>query len=102
MGVNKFGSDAVTYMGITTGNKWARIETYGPKLTENIVQGIARDLLVYSMKNLSEYRIVAHVHDEVIIECPKKTSLDNICTLMCMMRLSSKPILMILCRKSVI
>ena len=82
MGVNKFGSDAVTYMGITTGNKWARIETYGPKLTENIVQGIARDLLVYSMKNLSEYRIVAHVHDEVIIECPKKTSLDNICTLM--------------------
>ena len=79
IGENKFGGESVTYMGLNAQKKWDRLESYGPKFVENIVQGIARDLLMYSMQTLSDYSIVAHVHDEMIIECPADTSLDYIC-----------------------
>lgn len=82
IGINDFGSECITYEGIGGVKKWERLQTYGPKLVENIVQGIARDILMYSMHTLAGYRIVAHVHDEVIIECPKDTDLDNICLMM--------------------
>lgn len=78
--LNKFGGESVTYEGIGTTKKWERIESYGPKFVENIVQAISRDILVVAMQGLSErYDIVAHVHDEVIIEAPASTSLDEIC-----------------------
>ncbi|MEQ3616421.1 DNA polymerase [Mediterraneibacter gnavus] len=78
MGVNQFGSDSVTYEGINTG-KWTRIESYGPKFVENIVQAVSRDILAYAMKGLSFCQIVGHVHDELIIECSPNVSLDAIC-----------------------
>ena len=78
MGVNQFGSDSVTYEGISTG-KWTRIESYGPKFVENIVQAVSRDILAYAMKGLRFCQIVGHVHDELIIECSPKVSLDAIC-----------------------
>ena len=76
---NRFGGDAITYEGIGTGRKWERLETYSGKLVENIVQATARDLLFYSMQTLSQYFIVGHIHDEMIIECPKDTKLEEIC-----------------------
>ena len=79
IGKNKFGGESVTYMGINAQKKWGRLESYGPKFVENCVQGIARDLLMYSMQTLSQYFIVGHIHDEMIIECPKDTKLDEIC-----------------------
>lgn len=78
MGVNQFGSDSVTYEGITTG-KWTRIESYGPKFVENIVQAVSRDILAYSMRTLSHCQIVGHVHDELIIECSPGVSLEELC-----------------------
>lgn len=77
--VNQYGSTSVTYEGVGTGKKWTRLESYGPKFVENIVQGIARDILCYAMNNLKEYRIVMHIHDEVVIEADKGVSLDDIC-----------------------
>ena len=79
IGKNKFGGESVTYMGINAQKKWDRLESYGPKFVENCVQGIARDLLMYSMQTLSQYFIVGHIHDEMIIECSKDTKLDEIC-----------------------
>lgn len=79
IGKNKFGGESVTYMGINAQKKWDRLESYGPKFVENCVQGIARDLLMYSMQTLSQHFIVGHIHDEIIIECPKDTKLDEIC-----------------------
>ena len=79
IGENQFGGESVTYMGTGTNKKWERIESYGPKFVENIVQGIARDLLCYSMNTLSHCFIVATVHDEMIIECSPDVSLDVIC-----------------------
>ena len=79
IGKNKFGGESVTYMGINAQKKWDRLESYGPKFVENCVQEIARDLLMYSMQTLSQYFIVGHIHDEMIIECPKDTKLDEIC-----------------------
>jgi DNA polymerase len=79
IGVNKFGGEAITYMGIGIAKKWERLETFGGKLVENIVQGIARDILCSSMKTLSEYFIVAHVHDEIIIDAPENLSLESVC-----------------------
>ena len=79
IGENRFGGDSITYEGIGTGKKWERLETYSGKLVENIVQATARDLLFYSMQTLSQYFIVGHIHDEMIIECPKNTKLDEIC-----------------------
>ena len=79
IGENRFGGDSITYEGIGTGKKWERLETYSGKLVENIVQATARDLLFYSMQTLSQHFIVGHIHDEMIIECPKNTKLDEIC-----------------------
>ena len=78
MGVNQFGSDSVTYEGINN-NKWTRIESYGPKFVENIVQAISRDILAYAMRTLSHCFICGHVHDELIIECSREVSLEAIC-----------------------
>lgn len=78
MGVNQFGSDNVTYEGINTG-KWTRIESYGPKFVENIVQAVSRDILAYAMRTLSHCQIVGHVHDELIIECSSGVSLEELC-----------------------
>lgn len=78
MGVNQFGSDSVTYEGTTTG-KWGRIESYGPKFVENIIQAVSRDILAYAMQTLSHCFICGHVHDELIIECDPRVSLDAIC-----------------------
>ena len=80
--MNKFGGESVTYEGVGATKKWERIESYGPKFVENIIQAIARDILVYAMKNLSQYHIVAHVHDEVIIESSKDTKLEDIIEIM--------------------
>ena len=77
--INKFGCESVTYEGIGVAKKWERIESYGPKFVENIVQAISRDILMYALQNLSDYNIVAHVHDEIIIEAPENTKLEDIC-----------------------
>ena len=79
MGENKFGGESVTYEGVGTTKKWERLESYGPKFVENIIQGIARDILVYAMKTLRNCKIVAHVHDEIIIEADKRMSLEVVC-----------------------
>lgn len=80
--INKFGGESVTYEGIGVAKKWERIESYGPKFVENIVQAISRDILMYALQNLSDYNIVAHVHDEIIIEAPENTRLEDICETM--------------------
>jgi prophage DNA polymerase len=77
--INKFGGESVTYEGIGVAKKWERIESYGPKFVENIVQAISRDILIYTLQNLSAYNIVAHVHDEIIIEALENTKLEDIC-----------------------
>lgn len=79
MGENQFGGEAVTYEGIGATKKWERLESYGPKFVENIVQATARDILVYSMQTLRNCSIVAHVHDELIIEADPRMSLDAVC-----------------------
>lgn len=79
MGLNRYGSESVTYEGITQNKKWDRIESYGPKFVENIVQAISRDILAYAMKTLRNCAIVGHVHDELIIECSPEVSLTAIC-----------------------
>ena len=81
IGINRFGSDCVTYEGINLG-KWTRLETYGPKITENLVQAVARDILAYAMNTLKDFFIVGSVHDELIIECPPETSLETVCNQM--------------------
>jgi DNA polymerase len=78
IGTNQFGGDAITYMGIDTTKHWSRIETFGGKLVENCVQAISRDILCYAMQTLRTSRIVAHVHDELIIECPPDVSLQAV------------------------
>jgi DNA polymerase len=83
--LNKFGREGLTYEGIGATKKWERIETYGPKIVENIVQATSRDLLADAMLRLDQagFAIVAHVHDEVICEVPEgKTSVEEICSLM--------------------
>ncbi|WP_421789319.1 DNA polymerase [Gardnerella sp. DNF01205] len=79
---NKYGGKSVTYEGVGTTKKWERLESYGPKFVENITQAIARDILLYAMQTLKEYRIVAHVHDEAIIETDKSVSVQSVCELM--------------------
>ena len=79
IGENPFGGESVTYMGLDLSKKWARIESYGPKLVENITQAISRDILCYAMQTLRSMDIVAHVHDELIIECDEQVSLPVIC-----------------------
>lgn len=80
--MNRFGGESVTYMGNDSQKRWGRVESYGPKFTENIVQAISRDILCCTMKALRDYYIVGHVHDELIIECPQDTDLKSICATM--------------------
>lgn len=85
MAVNKFGRNGLTYEGIGESGKWGRIETYGPKLVENIVQGTARDLLAEAMLRLKKrgYQIVMHIHDEVVLEVPDGvSSVEEVCSIM--------------------
>ncbi len=85
MAVNRFGRDGLTYEGISENKKWSRIETYGPKLVENIVQGTARDLLAEAMLRVEKkgYPIVMHCHDEIIAEVPEDSgSVDEMCGIM--------------------
>lgn len=79
IGQNKFGGDSITYEGVGSTKKWERLESYGPKFVENIVQAISRDLLMNAMKTLSHCFICGHVHDELIIECKEEVSLDVLC-----------------------
>lgn len=79
IGENKFGGESVTYEGVGTNKKWERIESYGPKFVENIVQAISRDILCHAMRTLSHCFIVGHVHDELIIETPMDADLNAIC-----------------------
>ena len=79
IGENRFGGESVTYEGVGTDKKWERIESYGPKFVENIVQAISRDILCYAMRTLSHCFIVGHVHDELLIECSPGVSLEVLC-----------------------
>ncbi len=79
IGVNQFGGESVTYEGVGSTKKWERIESYGPKFVENIVQAISRDILCYAMKTLRHCFIVGHVHDELIIECDPRVDLKVVC-----------------------
>lgn len=79
IGENRFGGESVTYMGVGSTKKWERLETFGGKLVENIVQGIARDILCYAMQTLKNCTIVAHIHDEIIIEADKRMSVEAVC-----------------------
>ncbi len=84
-GTNRFGNESLHYYGANTGN-WCELETYGGKLTENVVQAIARDCLAFAMKNIEAagYRIVMHIHDEVILDVPEeRADLDTVCRIMC-------------------
>ena len=84
IGENQFGGQCVTYEGVGGTKKWERLESYGPKFVENIVQATARDILAEAMLRLNTagYRIVMHVHDEVIIEAPETVLLEEVCALM--------------------
>ena len=76
---NQFGGEGISYYGMTPQKKFERIETYGPKLVENITQAISRDILAHAMKTLRKERIVGHVHDEIILEAEKDASVQDIC-----------------------
>ncbi len=79
IGENRFGGESVTYMGVGGTKKWERLESYGPKFVENIVQAVSRDILCYAMRTLRTCSIVAHVHDEIIIEADRRMSLAAVC-----------------------
>lgn len=79
IGENRFGGESVTYMGTGGTKKWERLESYGPKFVENLVQAISRDILFHAIKTLRNCSIVGHVHDELIIECDRRVSLAAIC-----------------------
>ena len=79
IGANQFGGECVTYEGVGTNKKWERIDSYGPKFVENIVQAIARDVLMYAIGTLKNCKIVAHVHDEIVIEVDRRMSLSAVC-----------------------
>ena len=81
---NGFGNDSVTYMGVGAAKKWERIESYGPKLVENIVQAVSRDILCHAMRRVEDagYPIVMHVHDEIVAETPAGASVSEVCRLM--------------------
>ncbi|MHB1652364.1 MAG: DNA polymerase [Desulfitobacteriaceae bacterium] len=79
IGQNQFGNDAVTYEGVGATKKWERIETYGPKLVENIVQAISRDILCHALQMFQNSEIVMHVHDEIVIEADARISVETLC-----------------------
>ena len=84
IGTNRFGNESITYEGVGPQKKWMRLESYGPKLVENLIQATARDILAESMLRLDAagYKIVMHVHDEAVIEAPADSSLEEICEIM--------------------
>lgn len=82
IGENRFGGESVTYEGIGSTKKWERIESYGPKFVENIVQAVSRDLLCFAMRNLFHCFICGHIHDELIIECSQDVDYKSICNVM--------------------
>ncbi len=79
IGINKFGGDCITYEGVGGTKKWERLDSYGPKFVENIVQATARDILCYAIKTLRCCSIVMHIHDEVVIEASPDMSLQAVC-----------------------
>lgn len=79
VGTNKFGGECITYEGIGSTKKWERLDSYGPKFVENIVQATSRDILCYAMKTLRCCSIVMHIHDELVIEADPRMSLDALC-----------------------
>lgn len=79
IGVNQFGGDCITYEGVGGTKKWERLDTYGPKLVENIVQATSRDILCYAMNTLRCSDIVMHIHDELVIEADSRVSLQTVC-----------------------
>ena len=79
IGENRFGGDCITYEGVGGTKKWERIDSYGPKFVENIVQATSRDILCYAMKTLRCCSIVMHIHDEVVIEADRRISLQTVC-----------------------
>lgn len=79
IGENQFGGECITYEGVGGTKKWERLETYGPKLVENIVQATARDVLAFAMKNLRDCQIVMHIHDEVVVDAPPELTLQTVC-----------------------
>lgn len=79
IGTNKFGGSCITYEGVGSTKKWERLDSYGPKFVENIVQATARDILCYAMKTLQHCSIVMHIHDELVIEADPRMSLDVVC-----------------------
>ena len=79
VGTNKFGGQCITYEGVGATKKWERLDSYGPKFVENIVQATARDILCYAMQTLRHCSIVMHIHDEVVIEADPSMSLDAVC-----------------------
>ena len=79
LGTNQFGSECITYEGIGSTKKWERLETYGPKLVENIVQATSRDILCYAMRTLSHCFITMHIHDELVIEASPGVDLKVLC-----------------------
>ncbi|MDK7066800.1 hypothetical protein QP373_12320, partial [Lactobacillus crispatus] len=83
-GINRFGSESITFMGINAVKKWDRIETYGAKLVENIVQATSRDLLAEAMRRLEDAGnpVVMHIHDEAVIDAPANYSLEKMVKIM--------------------
>ena len=79
IGTNKFGGDCITYEGVGGTKKWERLDSYGPKFVENIVQATSRDILCYAMRTLRCCSIVMHIHDEVVIEADRRMSLQAVC-----------------------
>lgn len=79
VGTNKFGGECITYEGVGATKKWERLDSYGPKFVENIVQATSRDILCYAMKTLRNCEIVMHIHDELVIEADPRMSLDVLC-----------------------
>ena len=79
IGTNRFGGDCITYEGVGSTKKWERLDSYGPKFVENIVQATSRDILCYAMQTLRCCSIVMHIHDEVVIEADRRMSLQAVC-----------------------
>ena len=82
IGINKYGSESIIYEGVDGNKHFGRQETFGGRLTENVVQALSRDVLCYAMQTLSNCFVCAHIHDEVVIECSKDVSVDAVCELM--------------------
>ena len=79
IGENRFDGDCITYEGVGGTKKWERLDSYGPKFVENIVQATSRDILCYAMRTLRCCSIVMHIHDEVVIEADRRMSLQAVC-----------------------